>query len=372
MPTLNQFDPPGFAQDLDANERVAWSKWISDELDAAASRTDRKMRNYGPRPQFFNPLKNQPVADAVEADIHWTAFPRIVAISSTSDRQRWQRADASRDLQDEYCEWSVTRDPGTQKITRVTFTSEGPEYWEFLAARNPARVLELYHEHVSSLVRKEDLFQQNKYNPRNQWNASTSHGAMHLIQRANTLGAEIELAAAATLLRANADGTLKTDEQDLIDCGQYGAARRHSDPHIGAEVNGFARKKADVTLANPVGLCIADLSVPNWVAPDGSDAKSYWKITRGTPEKALRAVYEVPAEKGFTVSDITIDDQPILFGGQIADFITIKLTGLATRFGASVARPVGCVEEIRLPGAAPAAPDVAAILEASAKRTFRI
>ena len=63
----------------------------------------------------------------------WNAFPRQVKSPSISDKQRWRRADADRNLQDEYCEWSVTRDPVTHKITRVTFTSEGPEYWETLA-----------------------------------------------------------------------------------------------------------------------------------------------------------------------------------------------------------------------------------------------
>jgi hypothetical protein len=105
----------------------------------------------------------------------------------------------------------------------------------------------------------------------------------------------------------------------------------------------LARRKADVSLANPIGLCIADLSTVGWATPDGSDPKCYWKITRGTSENALRAVYEVPAGKGFTVGDITINDQPIKFGAQIADFITIKLTGLATRFNLSTAKPMGCV-----------------------------
>ncbi len=373
MCAFTQFDPPGFAQDLNASQRAAWSKWISDQIDAARDRTDASLRNYGPRPQFFNPLKLPPAPDAAEADVSWTAFPRVVEINSTSDVQRWQRADASRDQQDEYCEWSVTRDSGTQKITRVTFTSEGPEYWAFLAKVNPQAVLALYQQHVSPQVRSADLFPHGTYNARNLWNNSTSQGAMHLIQAANNLGAEIELAAGASLPRLHPDGTLRTDEQDLIGCGAYGKAERHSDPHIGAAVNGFARRKADVTLANPVGLNIADLSVAGWAAPDGSDPKSYWKITRGTAAKALRAVYEVPAGKGFTVGDITINDQPIKYGAQIADFITIKLTGLATRFGQSTAKPVGCVEEIAVPPGAEGAEvaDVASVLKRMSGPVFR-
>jgi hypothetical protein len=44
---------------------------------------------------------------------------------------------------------------------------------------------------------------------------------------------------------------------------------------------------------------------------------------------------EVPAEKGFTVSDITISGRKIEFGSQIADFITVKLTGAASAKAAS-------------------------------------
>lgn len=40
---------------------------------------------------------------------------------------RWQVADASRFNQDEYLEWSVGRDPVSQKIVGVELTCEGPE-----------------------------------------------------------------------------------------------------------------------------------------------------------------------------------------------------------------------------------------------------
>lgn len=342
---LTQFDAPGFLKDLNTAGLKAWSDFISEELDEARERRDPQLSNFGPRPQFFNSLRTAPAADAVEKDITWSAFPRVVKIQSVSDRQRWRTADSSRDMQDEYCEWSVARDGQSEKITRVTFTSEGPEYWQFLASVNPQKVLELYRQHVSPKVNKSDLFQQGRYVARNRFNSSTTNGAMHLIQRNNTLTAEIELAAAASLVR-KLDGELVTDEQALIECGQYGAPERHSDPHIGAVVNELARMKADVTLANPVGLFIGGLSVAGWQTPDGSNALDFWKIVRGTPEKALRAVYEVPQGRNFVVGDIKINGKPIEFGAQIADFITIKLTGLATRIGKSTVAPLeGCVSQ---------------------------
>jgi hypothetical protein len=44
--------------------------------------------------------------------------------------------------------------------------------------------------------------------------------------------------------------------------------------------------------------------------------------------------------KRFTVSDITINGEPIEFGAQIADFIGIKVIGQACRFGQSTVQAV--------------------------------
>src|SRR5439155_10203392 len=144
--------------------------------------------------------------------------------------------------------------------------------------------------------------------------------------------------AAGTIVRIRNGQTLTT-EQELIACSKYGNADRNSDPHIGAEVNALARAKHDITLANPVGLYIAGLSVLGWQTPDGSSASDYWKVMRGTTTKALRAVFEVPSNKNFVVGDIKINGKAIEFGAQIVDFITIKLTGLATRLGLSQVKP---------------------------------
>lgn len=44
-------------------------------------------------------------------------------------------------LQDEYCEWSVDRN-AEGKITRISVTCEGPEYWAYLAATQPDTVVQ--------------------------------------------------------------------------------------------------------------------------------------------------------------------------------------------------------------------------------------
>src|SRR5262249_49130962 len=150
--------PPGFLEDFTAAQRQAWSQFISDSLDDAIRGFPDQFEFDGPRAQFYHPLKTDTADDKQELDITWSGFPKQVQAASVSDVQRWRRADASRDVQDEYCEWSVTRDEVSGKITRVTFTCEGPEYWQFLAASTPQKVVELYQQFVSPRVQEKDLF----------------------------------------------------------------------------------------------------------------------------------------------------------------------------------------------------------------------
>lgn len=339
---MQKFDPPGFLNDFNLAQAQAWSDWISQQIDDAAAGLPQKYDYDAPRPRFYNAVSSPSGAGVAEKDITWTAFPRQVSLDSATDLERWTAADGSRDLQDEYCEWSVSR-ANDGRITKVTFTCEGPEYWEFLAQSNPTAVVALYNTHVSPQAVADHIFDVNGiYNPRNRWNSTTTAGAMHLIQVNNTLSAEIELAAGASNVRAP-NGTVLTDAQQLIKCGRYGAPERHSDPAIGAEVNALARADSDVTLANPVGIYFGGLSTVGWQTPDKSSASDYWKITRGTQEKGVRAVFEVPSDRGFVVGDITINGQPIKFGAQIADFITMKLTGQVRNVGISKHAPLqGC------------------------------
>ena len=132
------------------------------------------------------------------------------------------------------------------------------------------KVLSLYQTFVSPLVKLSDLFSPSgQYRPQNKWNRSTTQGAMHLIQAANTLGAEMNIAVRSTIIR-EINSVVLTSEDDLIACGQYGDPNRNSDPHIGAKVNELARQKADICIANPVALYIRDLSTNGWTTPDNS------------------------------------------------------------------------------------------------------
>ena len=330
---LRQIDPPANIDDFNAAQRQRWSQFLSDQIDDNINNFDLK--------QFYNPTKVETVDEAQSKVINWPAFPKNISVSAPSDRARWRIADSSRHVQDEYCEWSVEREANTAKITRITFTSEGPEYWRFLANTNRDKLLQLYRDMVSPTVQLADLLTAaGRYNPSNKWNDSTVGGRIvHLIHVNNTLSAFVNIGARSTMVRM-IGGTVLTGALELIRCGRYGGENRHSDPHIGGEVNALARLKADMTLANPMGLYIHGLFPTGWATPDGSDPLGFWKIVRGTKDLSLRAVYEVPAEKNFTVGDILINGEPIEFGAQVADFIKIKLVGVACRFGLSQAAPV--------------------------------
>ena len=271
---LSQIDPPAHLNDFDEAQRRGWSTLLSDQIDD-------NIRNFNLQ-QFYNPTKVETADDVQAKVIDWTAFPRNLTVSAPSDRARWRAADANRRFQDEYCEWSVEREPHSDKVTRVTFTSEGPEYWRFLANTNRDKLLQLYRELVSPHVQLADLFLANgRYNPRNRWNDSTADGnIVHLIQPNNTLSAFVDIGARATIVR-KIGGTILTGELELIRCGLYGGENRHSDPHIGGEVNALARLKADIALANPMALYIHGLFPAGWETPDGSDPLHYWRIVTG-------------------------------------------------------------------------------------------
>lgn len=258
-----------------------------------------------------------------------------------------------RGWQDEYCEWSVTRNQAG-KIVRVDFACENPEYWYSLWRIDPDLVVELYRKTLSGPFRtpnvtREDLqlTYQGKvvidpstgrpaYNPLNKWNigtvsTATGGGAMHLTSTPNTLQTELGLAGAATLkYPAGSSG----DPNTLLCCAQYGQPQRNSDPTIGFAANSTVAKNNTISLANPPGLYIQMPDFTGWQTPDGSPAANYWQIVRGAQTLPgfnqsfnfmLHAVYEVPPEQGFTVGDISIDGAPIAWASQITQKFQIAL-----------------------------------------------
>ncbi|MCQ9376074.1 hypothetical protein NMQ14_17640 [Methyloversatilis sp. XJ19-13] len=349
-----KFTAPGSLTEMNADAAADWHTEVNGYFKG--SRNPPETTFAGSRNQFFNPADGIE-ADAVEKEIGWTAFPRPLTISSATDDERWNLAEESRFEQVEYCEWSTTRD-ANGKVLKITFTCEDRNYFCALFRRQPEVVLALYREHVSPDVQMSDLVDGlGNYKPVNRWNANSSDGAMHMIGGPNTIGAAVELVAGACVVRSNPDGTLKTGARELIICGNYGARERHSDPTIGAEVNKLARAGHFVALANPPQLAFESISFAGWDVPDGVAPEDCWTYTRGSGGRAVRGVLEAPEGASFVVGDIEINGKAIRFGGQVADGIRIKVTGLAHMLGqATIEAEIGCIGDPVVSGTGGATP----------------
>ena len=291
-----------------------------------------------------------------------STFPSIVTDPCTNKAENLEYGPyGPRGWQDEYCEWSVLRDPATNKILRIDFTCENPEYWYTLWRVAPDVVLSLYQTTLGNpSIIMDDLCLKDAnganvvdpstelpaYNPLNKWNAGptrteTSGGAMHLTSTPNTLQTEIGLAGAATVQRSSHPN----GPDELICCSQYGQPMRNSDPHIGASANALVGKGNAISLSDPPGLYMQQPNFSQYAlpasAPASAKASDFWTVLRGvttlndmygTPlpgQFVLHAVYEVPAALGFTVSDITINEAPILYAAQIAATFNMEINATA-------------------------------------------
>lgn len=234
---------------------------------------------------YFNPLNTDiPVETSVVQNIFWNAMPGRIAYYNSADwgslltqQQMYEIADygyymddgqqktfpnitkdpctgeaenlkygpyGPRGWQDEYTEWSVTRDENGN-ILRVDFTCENPEYWYTLWRVDPQTALQIYRDTLDNPnIQLEDLCLKDPatgesvidpstglpaYNPLNKWNSgpqrtASSGGAMHLTSTPNTLQTETGLAGAATIQRLMGN----SDPEALLCCSQYGQPFRNS------------------------------------------------------------------------------------------------------------------------------------------------
>jgi hypothetical protein len=168
---------------------------------------------------------------------------------------------------------------------------------------------------------------------------------MHLTHQANTLGAEINLAADATVQFPVPTSPANTLPFRLICCARFGGVNRSSDPLIGAAVNGLARGGLAVTLDNPVGLYIQDVSLGGLRDPAGNPiGPAALRITRASPDRSLilRAEVRPPVGATFTLDQCTFEGEPLTSGGQIARRITMVLFGLAKAIPGRTAKQAAC------------------------------
>lgn len=316
MPVLERFSTPGHVGEADGVDRTAWSNAVSEIFGQFT----------GDFPQFYDPTAADTPDKAVRRPIGWPAFPATLLTKATSQEERWKLADSDRRLQDEYCEWSVERDE-RDRVTRVTFSSEVPEYWEHVADHDPDRLVELYRTFVDPDVVREQLFNDAGYVRTNPFNASTGGRLAHLTQRSNNLRAAVALAAEATVLRRDSSGPV-THKQTLVVCGELGVETRSSDPSVAVVVNDAARQGHEITLTDPIGLYIDGLTTTGMTTPDRTDPETFWTVERGTVEHAVRASFKVPDHLPYQVGDIKINGREIRFGAQLADRVRVRLDAI--------------------------------------------
>jgi hypothetical protein len=340
---------------LAAALRQRWHDFIAESVAARAADGG-----------LFYDAANDPAPGTVptRAPVPWNGFPRSIWQWFNADADprgadlAFASAEALQELgrvrhangslvpllqrqQDEYCEWHTDRTG--RRITRIVFTVEGPEYFAEMANADLSLVGDLYREHVNPAVRDEDLvwdadmtaqgsvmFARGTYNKWNKWN--TQLGAMHLTHQANTLGAEVNLAADATTMFPIQRAPASTFPTRLICCSGVGGVNRSSDPLIAAAVNGLAGQGLSVTLDNPIGLYMQSISLDGLHDPGGSPiGPACLRIVRASPDRTaiLRAEVAPPTGAGFTLDECTFEGRPITGGGVIARRITMVLFGLA-------------------------------------------
>lgn len=422
---LTRFTTPAFNNDFPEDPALyeklaaAWSQNVNGFTQQAITGSPWNSLYNSQQTGYFNPLVT-PIPDkSTVVDIAWIAFPNRVIqylgqnqippnpynlpenvlnqIADSGDlakypipKNRCPQADWSGDTEpygpygprgwlDEYCEFSVVRN-ASNKITRIDFCCENPEYFQTLWRISPQKVADVYTSTLNTGAPKSQWIKVTiadlqltdpvsgkpvidpqtgmpAYNPLNKWNYGTistrgtpdaSGGAMHLTATPNTLQTELGLAAGASVQRTQGG----TDPQALICCSQYGQNYRNSDPHIGQSVY-LTASKFNVSLADPPGLYIQMPSFaqyqlpPDPKLPKGAKAADCWQIIRGFEtildpitnqpfpgSFILHAAFQIPqawidAGVSFTVGDIKIAGQPIQYGSQVASTLEIALFGRA-------------------------------------------
>lgn len=340
MASLERFTVPGALTDaVSVNQKKiddAWHQKVADLVSTAASRS-RSL--YDPTDEG----EDTP-PDALRHPVRWPAFPATLNAATNSPETRAELADSSRNRQDEYCEWSVKRaGPGPEDpITRVTFTTELPEYFEVLHEIDAEAALALYREHVDPNASAEQIAPGGTYDRSNALNTQTTEGKiMHLRSGPNNLFAAVTLASDATVLRFR-DGTQVTSPQDLVSCGDFGEPLRSSDPQIAAAINGLATLGDKITLEDPIGLYIDEIRPEGLELPAGVTLEDCWNVERGTAEHAVRASFSLPEGAG-TLENVRVRGAPVRFGAQLADLVRVRIVALSHSRGSVEAKTGGCV-----------------------------
>ncbi|CAM1503615.1 Fc.00g012060.m01.CDS01 [Cosmosporella sp. VM-42] len=395
---LDKFHPPAFLDDFEGDQLERWSKtvngWFNSEIAGKVAGTEFYRTKLT---QFFNPTTYAFDQSLPPVPITWTGFPLKVRITQPTDDARWAWAEdpanqfgpagvtpngePDRWMMDEYLEWSTKKRKNGDVII-ASFTCEGPEYWKELAKYNPIatsefparppnpdpkkkdygrndKILNIYKQlnpDFADEIEGDDLVDKNgKYDTFNKWNGLTNTGTIaHLIQINNSLSAEVDIAAQATIARKDlVYGERLTNMITLCGDGSaYGNPSRNSDPTIGAEINTVCRLPVTVSIMDPVALYIHDADFSSFrLDPTGKrrgnvedmvpvpDGVIDW-CGRGNIEDGMGLHLKVRIPKGLKTTDksrdLNVSDlfdlnnggQYVRYGSQFSDYITMSVSGV--------------------------------------------
>lgn len=286
------------------------------------------------RARCYNPLAEgaaEQFTILAERTIPWMAFPRIAMVKNhRDDRQEafhsTEQADiyGNKKLKSEYCEWFEYRDK-TGKLSKVVFTTEFPDYWEMLWAQSPERVVALYNE-LLDLPDGVEVSQQDLEDVRGEYDRynafNTRHGQIHMLQEINNIPA-------LGLLVLYVDNLLEVEKHaDNFESRNTPAYETFmsADAKVCIDLRSLMRKGLYFSLQNPIGMYILGWNDDGWRLSNGHPATpENWKVIRGNEEgQILRLEYQIP--EGET---LFIGGTPVTHGGQIAEHVTVGITGVA-------------------------------------------
>jgi hypothetical protein len=257
------------------------------------------------------------------AAIEWSAFPlTAIATDRQIDRDRFR-------LQDEYVEWRV--ETAGVRPRRITFVTQFPEYYEAFASIGSAAliaavkdaitgadptIVELFGasstENVDALTptARSNLFRTHMRD--NPWNNGVN-GILCLGQPANTMAALFNLVAECGILNP---GGPPEDTCALV--GGACGPGRSSDPRICAATQTAVRNNQAVSLVDPAGIKIVELT-GQWQLNgteldinDPAQNQHLWTIAHN----GRRAVLEIPL-------GLTLNQEPITTGAQVSRVLKV-------------------------------------------------
>lgn len=349
---------PGHLRELNDSGRASWCARIARCLAAAC-------QIYGKSPNLT--LEgNEHTTELTGVD--WTGFPVRVAACSSSRHQAlrlldWTGAsgdEGRRRLQEEYLEWRVVRDEAGA-LCRLEFTTELADYWRELAAHVPARVLQLVADFAGEASvapaevygaldpfaeettprQREEAFAETMLGPNATSRYNSGQSAICcMVQPSNSLEALVAMMVAAARARLTKDrvsGAVRPMTADEAIPLMQGAAvtGRGSDPVLVERLGRLAYEGRLIAVDAPLGVYIQGVEHARLRMPNGTPVPGEWFVaSRGlgaeqTGGRSLfqRLCFEVPAEVGCSISDLTdaATEQRIRFGGQIAEMVQLAL-----------------------------------------------